>query len=48
MAGGNKKKKKPTANTARGFATTSVASKPRIDPAEAAESSTPKTAPAQD
>jgi len=36
MAGGNKKKKtKPAPNPARGFATTSVASKPRIDPAEA-------------
>ncbi len=35
MAGG-KKKKKPAANSARGFATTSIASKPRLDPAEAA------------
>ncbi|KAJ9156652.1 ATP-dependent RNA helicase DHX29 [Pleurostoma richardsiae] len=37
MAGGNKKKKKPTANPARGFATTSVASKARVDPTEAAD-----------
>lgn len=33
---GNKKKKKPTANPARGFATTSIASKPRPDTTEAA------------
>ncbi|GAB1319740.1 ATP-dependent RNA helicase DHX29 [Madurella fahalii] len=32
---GKKKAKKPAANPARGFATTSIASKPRIDPAEA-------------
>jgi len=32
---GKKKTKKPAANPARGFATTSVASKPRVDPAEA-------------
>lgn len=31
MAGGNKKKKKPAANPARGFATTSVASKPKAE-----------------
>ncbi|KAI0146271.1 helicase associated domain-containing protein [Xylariaceae sp. FL1272] len=31
MAGGKKKKTKPAANPARGFATTSVASKPRVD-----------------
>ncbi|KFA74491.1 hypothetical protein S40288_08510 [Stachybotrys chartarum IBT 40288] len=35
MAGGNKKKKKPAANPARGFATTSIASKPRPEVAEA-------------
>ncbi|KAH7193190.1 P-loop containing nucleoside triphosphate hydrolase protein [Fusarium flagelliforme] len=34
MAGGAKKKKKPAANPARGFATTSVASKPRPEVAE--------------
>ncbi|KAK1253156.1 hypothetical protein MKX08_004343 [Trichoderma sp. CBMAI-0020] len=34
MAGGNKKKKKPAANPARGFATTSVASKPRLEVVE--------------
>ncbi|KAK4642785.1 hypothetical protein QC761_400630 [Podospora bellae-mahoneyi] len=33
---GKKKTKKPAANPARGFATTSIASKPRADPAEAA------------
>lgn len=32
---GKKKTKKPAANPARGFATTSIASKPRADPAEA-------------
>ncbi|KAI9167299.1 ATP-dependent RNA helicase DHX29 [Paramyrothecium foliicola] len=37
MAGGTKKKKKPAANPARGFATTSVASKPRPE-ATSAES----------
>ena len=37
MAGGNKKKKKPAANPARGFATTSVPSKSRADPAEATD-----------
>lgn len=31
---GKKKSKKPAANPARGFATTSIASKPRVDPAE--------------
>ncbi|KAI0388979.1 helicase associated domain-containing protein [Xylariaceae sp. FL0594] len=31
MAGAKKKKSKPSANPARGFATTSVASKPRVD-----------------
>lgn len=36
-----KKSKKPAANPARGFATTSVASKPRIDPAEASGDNTP-------
>ncbi|KAH7324481.1 putative ATP dependent RNA helicase [Stachybotrys elegans] len=35
MAGGNKKKKKPAANPARGFATTSIASKPRPEAVEA-------------
>jgi ATP-dependent RNA helicase DHX29 len=34
MAGGAKKKKKPAANPARGFATTSVASKPRPEAIE--------------
>jgi len=34
MAGG-KKKKKPAAAAARGFATTSIASKPRVDPVDA-------------
>ncbi len=32
---GKKKTKKPAANPSRGFATTSIASKPRADPAEA-------------
>lgn len=32
---GAKKKKKPAANPARGFATTSIASKPRADPSDA-------------
>lgn len=47
MAGGNKKKKKPAANPARGFATTSVPSKSRADPAEGADGSAeaPKSAP---
>ncbi|EPE07952.1 helicase associated domain-containing protein [Ophiostoma piceae UAMH 11346] len=31
---GNKKKKKPAASAARGFATTSIASKPRVEPVE--------------
>ncbi|CAK7263043.1 hypothetical protein SEPCBS119000_000282 [Sporothrix epigloea] len=34
MAGGSKKKKKPAASAARGFATTSIASKPRADPVD--------------
>lgn len=34
---GKKKSKKPAANPARGFATTSIASKPRADPVEAAD-----------
>lgn len=34
MAGAKKKKSKPAANPARGFATTSVASKPRVETAE--------------
>lgn len=48
---GAKKKKKPIANPARGFATTSVASKPRLEIAEPVGSqsssgvNTPKTAP---
>ncbi|KAL6854681.1 P-loop containing nucleoside triphosphate hydrolase protein [Trichoderma novae-zelandiae] len=48
---GAKKKKKPAANPARGFATTSVASKPRLEVAEPTQSqsssgvNTPKTAP---
>ncbi|KAI2640033.1 helicase associated domain-containing protein [Xylaria nigripes] len=33
MAGAKKKKSKPAANPARGFATTSIASKPRVDTA---------------
>ncbi|KAI0596205.1 hypothetical protein F4775DRAFT_326437 [Biscogniauxia sp. FL1348] len=42
MAGAKKKKTKPAANPARGFATTSVASKPRV---EHAEPSPPPNAP---
>lgn len=42
MAGG-KKKKKPASNPARGFATTSVASKPRTDIEPASESTTDHT-----
>ena len=38
---GKKKAKKPAANPARGFATTSIASKPRADPAEAPGDNTP-------
>jgi ATP-dependent RNA helicase DHX29 len=38
---GKKKTKKPAANPARGFATTSIASKPRADPAEGPGDSTP-------
>lgn len=41
MAGGNKKKKKPAANPARGFATTSVASKPKPDETSEATSTDP-------
>lgn len=41
---GNKKKKKPAANPARGFATTSVAAKPRPEAAET-ESPLPTSAP---
>ncbi|TPX16559.1 uncharacterized protein E0L32_003853 [Thyridium curvatum] len=44
MAGGNKKKKKPAASVARGFATTSIASKPRADPTEAAADNTAEAA----
>ncbi|KAF4548931.1 Helicase conserved C-terminal domain-containing protein 2 [Elsinoe fawcettii] len=36
MAGGNKKKKKPVSNPARGFATTSIASKTKIEVPEPA------------
>ncbi|KAI0473028.1 helicase associated domain-containing protein [Xylariaceae sp. FL0804] len=42
MAGAKKKKTKPSANPARGFATTSVASKPRL------ESTAPSPSPADD
>ncbi|KAK4154051.1 P-loop containing nucleoside triphosphate hydrolase protein [Chaetomidium leptoderma] len=38
---GKKKAKKPAANPARGFATTSVASKVRVDPAESPDDITP-------
>ncbi|KAL2162528.1 hypothetical protein VTH06DRAFT_7442 [Thermothelomyces fergusii] len=38
---GKKKTKKPAANPARGFATTSIASKARVDPAEVSGESTP-------
>ncbi|KJR84503.1 ATP dependent RNA helicase [Sporothrix schenckii 1099-18] len=42
---GNKKKRKPAASAARGFATTSIASKPRADPVEGADAtSTPQNA----
>lgn len=41
MAGGNKKKKKPAANPARGFATTSVASKPKPEGVSEATSTDP-------
>lgn len=41
MAGGNKKKKKPAANPARGFATTSVASKPKPEDVSEATSTDP-------
>ena len=37
MAGGKKKSKKPAANPARGFATTSIASKPRPETVDGAE-----------
>ncbi len=39
---GKKKAKKPAPNPARGFATTSIASKPRIDPAEASDETASK------
>ncbi|KAK3332722.1 P-loop containing nucleoside triphosphate hydrolase protein [Cercophora scortea] len=39
---GKKKTKKPAVNPARGFATTSIASRPRVDPAEATDD-TPAT-----
>ncbi|KAI5364302.1 Putative helicase, P-loop containing nucleoside triphosphate hydrolase [Septoria linicola] len=41
MPAGNKKKKKPAANPARGFATTSVASKPKSEDASEANSAIP-------
>ncbi|KAM3414076.1 putative helicase C15C4.05 [Cercospora zeina] len=41
MPSGNKKKKKPAANPARGFATTSVASKPKSEDASEANSAVP-------
>lgn len=44
---GKKKSKKPAANPARGFATTSIASKPRADPAEATDD-TPASKPGDD
>lgn len=47
MAGNKKKKTKPVANPARGFATTSLPSKPRVEASDAAESSA-QTAPAAD
>ncbi|CAK7272619.1 hypothetical protein SEPCBS57363_005221 [Sporothrix epigloea] len=40
MAGNSKKKKKPAASAARGFATTSIASKPRAEPIEIANAET--------
>jgi ATP-dependent RNA helicase DHX29 len=46
---GNKKKKKPAASAARGFATTSIASKPRADPVEGADAAAaPQTAAGKD
>jgi len=48
MAGGKKKKTKPAPNLARGFATTSVASKPRLDPAESASAAQGPTNAAED
>jgi ATP-dependent RNA helicase DHX29 len=42
---GKKKSKKPAANPARGFATTSIASKPRVDTAEATGENTPASKP---
>ncbi|KAK1754041.1 ATP-dependent RNA helicase DHX29 [Echria macrotheca] len=44
---GKKKSKKPAANPARGFATTSIASKPRADPVEAVDD-TPASKPGDD
>lgn len=46
MAGG-KKKKKPAANPARGFATTSVASKPRADTEPTLDTTEPSETPTQ-
>lgn len=44
MAGGNKKKKsKPAANPARGYATTSIVSRARVEPTDAAPTSSKKT-----
>jgi ATP-dependent RNA helicase DHX29 len=42
---GKKKTKKPTANPARGFATTSIASKPRVDAVEASDDAAETAAP---
>ncbi|KAI3322622.1 helicase associated domain-containing protein [Xylariaceae sp. AK1471] len=44
MAGAKKKKSKPAANPARGFATTSVASKPRVDTTTPAQETSPNGA----
>jgi ATP-dependent RNA helicase DHX29 len=44
---GKKKTKKPAANPARGFATTSVASKPRADVPESADETVPGTVKAE-
>lgn len=45
MAGGAKKKKKPAANPARGFATTSIASKPRPEISDTESKPSPSLAP---
>ncbi len=41
MAGAKKKKSKPAANPARGFATTSIASKPRVENTESSSTNIP-------